>query len=71
MVIVRVDDENMYLVEVGGAFPILDPVPMQNLPFKILCAGGFPYEFRQLSDGWIGRYHIGGGLLGGKYVSIS
>lgn len=68
MVLVRLKDGSLYMVEVGGAFPILEPIPMQNLPFKILCAGGFPYEFRQISDTLVGRYHIGGGLLGGQYV---
>jgi len=68
MVVVKLGDGNVYMVEAGGAFPILDPVPMQNLPFRILSAGGFPYEFRQISDDLVARFHIGGGLLGGQYV---
>ena len=70
MVIVEVEDEK-YLVEVGGAFPILEPVPMRakNLPYEVLCAGGFPYEFRALEPaGTVGKFHIGGGLVSGKYV---
>lgn len=68
MVVVKVDNGDLYLVEVGGSFPILEPVPMQNLPFRILTAGGFPYEFRLTPEGLVGRYHLGGGLLQGKYV---
>jgi arylamine N-acetyltransferase len=70
MVAVRLQNPNdVYLVEVGGAFPILEPMSMTQLPVRITTAGGFPYEFREVSPGVVGRYHIGGGLLMGKFVS--
>lgn len=61
-----------YMIEVGGAYPMLEPVPMdkERLPFKTLQAGGFPYEFREMDNGWIGKYHIGGGVVSGEFVRI-
>lgn len=63
-------EEGLYLVEVGGAFPILEPVPMdkKKLPYRTLQAGGFPYEFREIADGWIGKFHLKGGIIAGEYV---
>ncbi|CAL8109671.1 unnamed protein product [Orchesella dallaii] len=58
----------VYMVEVGGAYPILEPIPMQRLPYRTLQAGGFPYEFREIAPGWIGKFHLGGGLMGGKFT---
>ncbi|ODN01570.1 putative acetyltransferase YvcN [Orchesella cincta] len=58
----------IYMVEVGGAYPILEPIPMQRLPYRTLQAGGFPYEFRLIAPGWIGKFHLGGGLMGGKFA---
>jgi len=69
MVVVKLSCDEIYLVEVGGAFPILEPINMCKLPVRIMAAGGFPYEFRHVSPGIIGRYHIGGGLLSGAFVN--
>lgn len=74
MTIVRLHgpkEKGLYMVEVGGAFPMMEPVPMDShkLPFKTLQAAGFPYEFREIAPGWIGKFHIGGGIMGGAFVS--
>ncbi len=64
-------DKGLYMVEVGGVFPMLEPVPMDThkLPYRTLQAAGFPYEFREIGCGWIGKFHIGGGTMGGAFVS--
>jgi len=67
MCIVRLNDKEMYMVEVGAGYPFIDVIPMQNLPFRF-TAGGFVNEFREMSDGKIGRFQIGGGLYGGSYI---
>lgn len=69
MCIVRLNENEMYMIDVGAAYPFLDVIPMQNLPFRF-TAGGYVSEFRQMEDGKIGRFQIGGGLYGGAYVSI-
>lgn len=65
------DDPEIYMIEVGGAFPMRQPIPMNSnrLPLIVVEAAGFPYEFRQMSSGWIGKFHLEGGLMGGKFVS--
>lgn len=65
------DQVGTYMVEVGGAYPMLEPVSMdkEKLPIKMLQAAGFPYEFREFAPGWIGKFHLKGGILGGAYVS--
>lgn len=59
---------SIYVVELGGAFPILEPIPMQGLPFRITSAAGWPYEFREIQPGTVARFQLDGGLLTGKYV---
>lgn len=59
---------SIYVVELGGAFPILEPVPMSGLPFRITSAAGWPYEFREVEPGLVARFQLDGGLLTGKYV---
>ncbi|KAJ6634709.1 hypothetical protein Bhyg_13286 [Pseudolycoriella hygida] len=67
MCMVKLNEDEMYMVEVGAGYPFLDVIPMQNLPFQF-TAGGYVNEFRQMADGKIGRFQIGGGLYGGSYV---
>lgn len=69
MCIVRLNRNEMYMVEVGAGYPFLDVIPMHDLPFRF-TAGGYGNEFREMPDGKIGRFQIGGGLYGGPYVSI-
>lgn len=70
MCVVRLNNNEMYMVEVGAGYPFLDVVPMHKLPFRF-TAGGYINEFREISDGKIGRFQIGGGLYGGAYVSVT
>lgn len=65
------EDHGTYMIEVGGGFPMLQPVPMDShkLPFRVVEAAGFPYEFREIAPGWVGKFHLDGGLMGGKFVS--
>ncbi|KAG4070236.1 hypothetical protein HA402_003926 [Bradysia odoriphaga] len=67
MCIVRLNENELFMVEVGAGYPFLDVIPMQNLPFRFM-AGGYVNEFRQISDGKVGRFQIGGGLFGGDYI---
>lgn len=61
-----------YMVEVGDAYPLLEPICMdkEKLPYRTLQAAGFPYEYREFAPGWIGKFHLKGGLLGGAYVNL-
>lgn len=69
---INTKDGGVYLVEVGGAYPILEPVPMnpKRLPYRTTQAVGFPYEFREIAPGWVGKFHLEGGIMGGKFVSL-
>jgi hypothetical protein len=71
MVVVKLSNDELYMVEVGGAYPILEPIALHKIPYKMMTAGGYWFEFREISKGRFGRYNIGGGLYGGDYVGKS
>jgi hypothetical protein len=68
ILVVRLSHDELYMVEMGGAYPLIEPIPLHKLPLKTLTAGGYWYEFREISNGRFGRFSIGGGLYGGDYV---
>ena len=70
MLVVKMSEDEMYLIDVGCGNPTSQLVPLHLLPFRTIAAGSYYYEIRKISEGQYARYQVGGGLFFGDYVSF-
>ena len=69
MTVVRISEEELYLLDIGCAQPIHEPIPLHKLPYSRNVAG-CAYEYRQLTDdGQYARFQVGARLFYEEYVN--
>lgn len=65
--IVRLNAEELYLLDLGVTLPFAEPVPLHNLPY-VNQAVGCRYKYRKSENGLYERTQLDGALFGGEYV---
>lgn len=67
--IVRLNVDELYLLDLGVTLPFAEPVPLHNLPY-FNQAVGCRYSYRRSENGMYERTQLDGALFGGEYVNI-
>lgn len=68
MCIVRLNVDELYLLDLGMTLPFAEPIPLHYLPYTNRSAG-YRYLYRQSENGLYERVQLDGALFGEKYVN--
>jgi len=66
--LIRLSDEEIYLIDIGCALPFEEPIPLHKLPYSNVSAG-FRYEYRYCKEmNEYSRWQLDGTFFKGKFV---
>lgn len=66
--IVRLNADELYLLDLGVTLPFAEPVPLHNLPY-VNRAVGCRYSYKKVENGLYARTQLDGALFGEEYVN--
>lgn len=70
MCVVKINEKEIYAIDVGCGQPVDGPIPLHNLPYSGF-AGGFRYEYKhnEVTNRYE-RWQLDGTCFRGKFVSL-